>query len=188
MTVASLLFLILGMGIGCADDTNQAETKLGKSASEPVGLAIEPASSEHVLSLVREPGSKAVMVNVWATWCMPCREEFPDLVRVHRELKEEGFRLILVSGDFDSQIAEVEAFLSDQGVDFPTLIKAEDDMKFINTLSKDWTGALPATFLYDGSGSLEDFWEGKADYETLHRKVSAILEAANQPSLEEERT
>ena len=176
------------MGIGCADKTNLAESGTSQSSAPQTGLDIQPASAEEVLSWVHEPGSKAVMVNVWATWCIPCREEFPDLVRVHRELEGDGFRLILISADFDGQLAEVEAFLSDQGVDFPTLIKAEDDMKFIDALSEDWTGAMPATFLFDGSGTLKEFWEGKADYETLHRKVSAILERADKPNLEDEKT
>ena len=128
---------------------------------------------------------RPVLVNFWATWCVPCREEFPDLMRVYRELENRGFRLILVSGDFDSQVPAAKAFLIEQGVDFPTFLKEEDDMKFINTLNPEWTGALPATFLYDGSGTLRDFWEGKASYETLTERVSAVLDMGTNSTSEE---
>jgi thiol-disulfide isomerase/thioredoxin len=174
---------VLVVASACNNTAQQepAETAAGKTAA--TGLI--PATAAEVLAAVEEPGAKAVLVNVWATWCAPCREEFPDIVRVYRELEDRGFRLILVSGDFDTQLPAAKAFLTEQGVDFPTFLKEEDDMKFINTLSPEWTGALPATFLYDGSGTLLDFWEGKASYETLTEKVSAVLNEENNSNPED---
>ncbi|MFZ5788186.1 MAG: TlpA family protein disulfide reductase, partial [Acidobacteriota bacterium] len=60
-------------------------------------------------------------------------------------------------------------------VDFPSLLKSGDDMDFIEGLEPRWSGSLPATFVYDRSGRLVEYWEGMADYETLRGKVVPLL-------------
>jgi hypothetical protein len=82
---------------------------------------------------------------------------------------------VLVSGDFDTDKSEALRFLSAHGVDFPSFIKDGGDMEFIDGLDRRWSGALPATFLYDSSGRLRNFWEGKADYATLERRVQDVV-------------
>ena len=149
---------------------------------------MQSADAPAVLAAVHAPGAKATVVNVWATWCEPCREEFPDLVRLHHEFENKGMRLVLVSGDFDTERAAVNKFLSDQGVDFTTYIKSGDDMKFINDLNPKWSGALPATFVYDGHGRLLDFWEGKASYDKMRERMLRVLEARNAADSTEVRT
>jgi thiol-disulfide isomerase/thioredoxin len=138
---------------------------------------VRPVGAADLLALVREPGAKAVLVNIWATWCIPCREEFPDLLRLRREHGGRGLRLLLVSGDFDSEMPGVQQFLAGQGVDFPTYIKAGKDMEFIDGLERRWSGALPATFIYDGGGKLRHFWEDKASFDTLEQRVLEVMEA-----------
>ena len=127
---------------------------------------------EHSLSDYR---GSVVLVNLWATWCTPCREEFPDLLRVQRELENRGFRLILVSADFTSQRAAASAFLASQRVGFPTFAKAQGDQEFIDGLDSRWSGALPATLLFDREGRKVAFWEGKTSYEELLEKIGPLL-------------
>jgi thiol-disulfide isomerase/thioredoxin len=141
-------------------------------------------TSEGVVKAVQEARGKVVLVNVWATWCDPCRHEFPSLLAVAREFTGRGFKLILVSGDFADQRPKVLQFLARQGVDFPSYLKDEDDMTFINTLNPRWSGALPATFLYDRSGKLREFWEGEASYETLAGKVGALFGSVPEQRME----
>jgi thiol-disulfide isomerase/thioredoxin len=138
-------------------------------------IELIPATAPTVLAEVRRPGASVVLVNVWATWCLPCREEFPDLMKLRRSFLGRGLRLVLVSGDFDSDRASVVRFLAAQGVDFPSFMKDGGDMEFIDGLDARWSGALPATFLYDRAGRPRGFWEGKADYATLERRVTDVL-------------
>ncbi len=146
-----------------------------------------PADSARVLEEVRRPGASAVLVNVWATWCAPCREEMPDLVRIAKDWKARGLRLILVSADFPEDAAEAARFLGAQGVDFPSFLKEEPDMAFIEALDPRWDGALPATFLYDGAGNLEAFWEGKAEVADLESKIARVVKAAPARGNQEEK-
>jgi thiol-disulfide isomerase/thioredoxin len=138
---------------------------------------LRPADVADVMRAVRAPGASAVLVNVWATWCVPCREEMPDLLRVGREYRGEGLRLVLVSADFPENGGQARTFLSRLGVDFPTYLKAGSDMEFIDGLSPRWSGALPATFVFDGAGTRRDFWEGKATYDTFVARVRAVIGA-----------
>src|SRR5204863_5354086 len=85
---------------------------------------VEPATSGRVLEAVRASRAPVTMVNVWATWCPPCREEFPDLVRFERDWRGRGVRVILVSADFEDQLPEVRAFLARHGVTAASWIKS----------------------------------------------------------------
>jgi len=138
-------------------------------------VQVIPVAAADIQRAVREPGAKAVLINLWATWCGPCREEFPGLVRVAHKYQGQGLKVILVSADDDKDMAEVKKFLAEEGVDFPAYIKAEKDQPFIDGLGKQWTGALPATFLYDGSGKLHDFWEGGVTFNVFEQKVVEVL-------------
>jgi thiol-disulfide isomerase/thioredoxin len=151
---------------------------LGCGRAQPERLdsvQVVPATGPDILRRVRESGGKAVLVNVWATWCGPCREEFPDLVRLARNYRGRGLTVLLVSADFDTELPAVKQFLARQGVDFPTFIKSGKDMALINAFDPRWTGAIPATFLYDGTGKLRAYWEGARSYAMFEEKVLEIM-------------
>ena len=143
-----------------------------KTAPAPVAVTADAVRNE-----IRRPGASAVLVNVWATWCVPCREEFPDLLRAARELAPGGVRLILVSVDFPGSESEVRQFLSEQGVDFPTYLRKGKDEVFIDAMSPKWSGAIPATFVYDNNGVLAHSWEGISTYAVIKDRVLQALPA-----------
>ena len=138
-------------------------------------VRVTPVTGVDIRRLVSNAGGKAVLVNMWATWCGPCREEFPGLVRVAHKYQDQGLKVILVSADDKADLAAVKKFLAEQGVDFPAYLKAEKDEPFIDALDKRWTGALPATFIYDGTGKLRDFWEGSVPFNVFEQKVVEVL-------------
>ncbi len=147
-------------------------------ASAPLRLV--PAGPAQVAAIPRAPGAAATLLNVWATWCVPCRQEFPDLLHVGRAYRGRGLRLALVSADFDS--AAARAFLRRHGVSGPAWIKTGGDQAFIDALDRRWTGSLPATFVYDRHGRLVDFWEGRADYARFEAAVRRALAAGGPVS------
>jgi thiol-disulfide isomerase/thioredoxin len=173
-----LVFALSGCAPGADGTANEAGMpRAGDAAVAAVTPEIVPASAGELIETVEASGANAVMVNVWATWCAPCREEFPDLLRLRETYRERGLELILVSGDFDDQLGAAHEFLASHGVDFRTYIKTGRDMEFIDTLNPEWSGALPATFIYDGAGRRQVFWEGKATYDEMEQRLLSVLEA-----------
>ncbi|MCS7082885.1 MAG: TlpA family protein disulfide reductase [Bacteroidetes bacterium] len=168
-----LLLLALGW-LGCA--RSASESARSENRAQAASIEVLPVTAEGILAEVRKPEAAVTLVNLWATWCQPCVEEFPDLVRLARAYRERGLRVMFVSVDFDSELEAVRRFLAEQGVDFPTYIKAQDDDNaFINALNPDWSGAIPATLVFDRQGRLRHFHEGKADYATFERMVQEVL-------------
>jgi thiol-disulfide isomerase/thioredoxin len=143
---------------------------------EPKNLpAVTPATAQEVVRATRNPDAKAVLVNMWASWCGPCREEFPDLVRLQRDYEARGLKVVFVSWDDTPQIAA--KFLANEGVTSPSFIKADsqNDQDFVNGINSNLTGVIPATLIYDRDGKLRDFWEGATSYATFEQKVQTVL-------------
>lgn len=149
----------------------------GRAAAGAAAVELRSATGQEVLASIRASGSRAVLLNVWATWCAPCRQEFPDLLRLRQDYRERGLDLVLVSADFDDQRSDATAFLAANGVDFPSFFKQQDDMAFIDALNPEWSGALPASFVFDERGELHYFREGLATYEMLEAQVLEVLAA-----------
>ena len=138
---------------------------------------VERADHVKLLRLVRAGGAKATLVNVWATWCEPCRKEMPDLLRLKERYGRAGFRLILVSADDpDSAETAVRSVLASSGVDFLSYVSQDtNDEAFISGMSPAWTGALPASFLYDRNGKLSEFVTGEKSYAEFEGKIAPLL-------------
>jgi thiol-disulfide isomerase/thioredoxin len=135
-----------------------------------------PASAAQVLEAVRSSGARVSVVNVWASWCIPCREELPDLIRFERDYRDRGVALVLVSGDFAGDTAAARELLAEHGVDFRTYLKAGKDEEFIDAFDSAWSGALPATFVYDAGGVRRRSLLTAVSYQTLVREVAPLLE------------
>jgi len=119
-------------------------------------------------------GERAVLVNVWATWCAPCVEEFPELVKLQREFPEQ-LRVVFVSADFPDSRDRALQFLREQNVDWTTYFKTGNDQPFIEALSSTWSGALPFTKVLGKNGELVASWEQSADYEKFKQNVQTAI-------------
>lgn len=158
---------------GCAPSGSPGRPAAPAAAAADTVLV--PVTSADLRALAARPGARATLLNVWATWCGPCREEFPALLAAAR--RHPDVRLVLVSADFDDQLHEVRAFLGAHGVTDTTYHKAEADQEFINGLEPAWSGALPATIAYDANGRVVEFWEGGADSARFEQAISKALQA-----------
>lgn len=195
----SLLCVLLAGTLGACARQESAETNAPTSgaaasaASDSLAAGaggtepeVKPTDAPGLLAAVREGAAPVTLVNVWATWCGPCREEFPDLVKLERDYRDRGLRVLFVSADFDDQLGEAKQFLARHGVSATSYIKTGDDMQFIDALDKRWSGALPATFIYDRAGKLRAFREGKADYRYFEHEVLGVLASQSETKTKEE--
>ncbi len=121
--------------------------------AEPVKL-LKP--EDYQSRIVAGRKGRVLLVNFWATWCEPCREEMPDLVAAARKFPSRDLAVVLVS--LDSQKTgptQVPKFLKEQKVPFVSwLAKTRDPQDFIDTVDRTWDGSLPYTLIYGRDGKI----------------------------------
>jgi thiol-disulfide isomerase/thioredoxin len=146
-----------------------------KPATERFAGEVDAKALAQVLA--RQHG-KAVLVNFWATWCEPCRQEYPDLVRLQKALGPRGLQVVGISTDFASALPAAKKFLAEQKPTFPNYRKksGDDDQVFINAVDKSWGGELPFSVLYDRTGKKNKTLSGKHSYADYEREVLALLQ------------
>lgn len=128
-------------------------------------------------SLIANRNGKVLLLNIWATWCIPCKEEFPDLVAVSKEMKGRNAEVVAVSVDFPDEIKEkVAPFVKKMKTPFPVFVADfESQDEFFASFDKSWSGAVPATFIYDPSGTQQKFLLGKQRHDQLKKAVEDVV-------------
>ena len=114
-----------------------------------------------LLQKIRESGHKGVVVNVWASFCDPCREELPMLSRVAPKLAAKGVPIWLVSVDDPDDFAAAKGVLESLHIELPSFAAAPPLSAFKIALNPKWPGMIPVSFLFDATGKLRYFWAGE---------------------------
>jgi len=119
---------------------------------------------------------RVLLVNFWATWCEPCREEFPGLVRLHHTYRSHGLSVVAISMDEPESRPAIEQFLKSRGANFGSYRQQFKDFEaLVNSINPRWNGGIPATFLYDRVGKLVQSWQGATKYEEFEGPVRRLL-------------
>lgn len=152
---------------------------LSSLAAAPTSrLAGELDASALKQAVAREKG-RVVLLNFWATWCVPCREEFPELSKLQTRNQEAGLRVIGVSTDFPKERAAVEKFLSKERPSFPNYRKKSggEDQDFIDAVDSSWGGELPFSVLYDRAGKKVRVYSGSLPLAAAEKEIRRLLAA-----------
>ena len=138
-------------------------------------IELVPVTAETLIEKISiYKGEKAVLVNIWALWCVPCVEEFPMIVKLQK--KNNDLKVIFVNVDFEDQFQDVVNFLNDHNVGSISYIKKQKDETFINEMHDDWSGSLPFTLVYaKKSGNIVDYWEGKKEEKKFNKAIGLAL-------------
>ncbi len=136
--------------------------------NEPIPFSVEGLDGKK-LSLADFKG-KVVLLDFWATWCMPCKVEMPNVIRIHKKFNEKGFEIIGIS--LDNNKTAVESFIKDNEMVWPQFF---DGKGWQNTVAQQYrVRSIPATYLIDKNGKIR--------YRSLRGKE---LEAAVEKLLNE---
>lgn len=141
------------------------------------GQAVKKIDGEE-FKRVMTPAGRPLLVNFWATWCEPCREEFPALVKLDAEY-EGRVDVITVSLDFEEELTTgVPKFLKEMKATMPTyLLVTADETAAIAAVSKDWSGGLPFTILIAADGSTAYSRQGLIKFEKVRDEIEKVLAA-----------
>jgi peroxiredoxin len=126
-------------------------TTVGASAAIAPSFSL-PSRSGDTVSLAQLKG-KVVMLNFWASWCGPCRQEMPLLEQMHKRYSSLGFTLVGVNVDANSR--DAEEWLSKTPVSFPVLFDRESKVSKLYDVS-----AMPSTVFIDRQGNVRYLHRG----------------------------
>ena len=167
----------LGLAQGTAAVEKPATVAVQKSSPLPKVTQIDIKGLKPLL----KPNGKPLLVNFWATWCDPCRDEFPDLVKISAEFQGK-VDFVTVSMDELSDInTYVPKFLQEMNSTIPAyLLHTPNDAEELAVIFKDWKGNLPLTVLFSSGGIVSYERNGKIFPDILRENIRKVL-PAEQP-------
>lgn len=150
-----------------------------KTQKPPVVSAIDTDALKMLLTEHRE---RPLLVNFWATWCDPCRDEFPDLVKIDHDYRPHALDFVTISLDDFSEIkSEVPKFLGSMKATMPAyLLNVNDPEPAISFVDGRWSGSLPATFLYNAKGEVVYKHFGRVDANELRAAIDKLVKKTDE--------
>ena len=160
--VAALLVMLCGAAVA-------ADLKLWTGGPPPALALKDLDGRQHRLADYR---GKVVLINFWATWCGPCREEMPSIQELKNKLAGRPFVVLAVN--LDEPESRIRKFLTQMKLDFPILLDPG------RNVAKGWNARiLPATFIVGPDGRVRYSLVGEMDWANEHivARISELLPA-----------
>jgi thiol-disulfide isomerase/thioredoxin len=121
---------------------------------------------------------KAVLITFWATWCEPCRDEFPMVNELAKEYAPKGLHVVGVNLDQDGDLILMRRFITRYKPSFPNYRKkAGGEDAFVQAVLPGWSGAIPASFFYAKDGRQIGHLLGANNRATYEAAIRALLAA-----------
>jgi peroxiredoxin len=161
--VRFIVFFIIAVAIGIFLQRYVSFLNLSQKTfvlvGDPAPVFTFPGLDGEMVSLTDYKG-KVVFLNIWATWCPPCREEMPSMEKLYQQLKGEDFAILAVSIDASGAKA-VGPFMKEYGLSFPALLDTGGTMQNLYG-----TTGLPESFIIGKEGRIEKIVIGPMDWST----------------------
>ena len=154
------------------------------SSAKPAAKSAKPAAADLPLidltgyqqALAKYRG-KPLVVTFWATWCEPCRDEFPLLVELQKQFAPQGLAIFGVSLDDDSDMNLVRRFLARNQPGFPSYRQKPgiDVDAFYRGVNPSWTGTMPETIFYGRDGHIVGHFVGGQSRAAFEEGIRQVL-------------
>jgi peroxiredoxin len=163
------LLLILALVVTGCSGSSEASVKKGVSqGSYALDFALETMDGSK--ASLSDYGGSVVLVNFWATWCPPCRDEIPHFEEAYQAYKDEG--LVVMGVNFQESAAEVEPFVERLGVTYPILLDES------GRVVKEYRAVgLPTSVFIDRDGVIQVRHSGYLSEGQLEQYLSELLPA-----------
>ena len=155
-----------------------AQKQKGSAAKprKPVAV-VSPIDNEALKGLITQQRERPLLVNFWATFCDPCRDEFPDLVKIDKDYGSHSLEFVTISlDDFSDIKTTVPLFLDSMKAKMPAyLLNVSDPETAINMIDQRWQGDLPATFLFNEKGEVVYKHIGRVNIAELRQAIDKAV-------------
>ncbi len=145
------------------------EGEAGGDKEHPVAPAWELKDLEGKAVKLSDFKGKVVLLNFWATWCPPCREEIPDLVALQNQYRDQG--LVVIGLSFDRAPAAVKSFATRNKINYPLVMADQETAVAYGNVE-----AIPTTFFIGRDGKVASAHAGGADKATLEAGIKPLFE------------
>jgi thiol-disulfide isomerase/thioredoxin len=160
-----------GTQSGTSPSGTSQTTSQAKAVSDP--KLIDAAGYQKLLA---EYKGKPLLVTFWATWCEPCRAEYPMLNELAKQYAPQGLKVVGVSLDDDGDIILTRRFLARYKPAFPNYRKkAGGEADFVAVVLPGWSGAIPASFFYGRDGQQVGKLLGESNRDTYEAAIKSVL-------------
>jgi thiol-disulfide isomerase/thioredoxin len=126
--------------------------------------------------ILQQHKGQPLLVTFWATWCEPCRDEYPMLNELAKQYAPQGLQVVGIDLDQDGDIILMRRFLARYKPVFPNYRKSKgDENAFSNAVMAGWNGSLPASFFYARDGRQIGHLMGASDHDTYDAAIRMLL-------------
>ena len=171
--IVGVLAALVGLGLYRAKDQLAAELfpiKIGNAAPD---FRANPMAAGSVPKTIADYEGEVVLLNIWATWCGPCRIEMPSMQRLEEQLGPKGLKIVAVSVDVAGMENAINTFTEEMKLSFEILHNPAGDIQRIYQ-----TTGVPETFIIGRDGRLRrrvigaDTWDSPANVAYLERLLA----------------
>lgn len=142
---------------------------LGSSLAQAQNRPEVQISSQDIIKAVSQAKGKVVVVNFWASWCPPCRQEIPDLIALRKRIPED--KLLMIGVSIDQDPAMFSSFAGKAGFNYPVYLAKADVPQAFSLRS------IPRTMVYSPKGEMVKAIEGFVTGPELEKIISKLLGA-----------
>jgi cytochrome c biogenesis protein CcmG, thiol:disulfide interchange protein DsbE len=174
------ILLVLGAVLPGRGQSAGSKSAAHAAKTTPDPQLIDLAGYQQLLAKYH---GKPLVVNFWATWCEPCRDEYPMMVDLAKQFKSQGVEVVGVDMDDESDMNLVRRFIARMQPPFPNYRQKPgiDLDRFYGGVNPQWKGTMPQTMFYGRDGSVVGFFLGSRPRPQFEQAFRATLGGASAP-------
>jgi peroxiredoxin len=163
-----IAIFVLFLALNCSSDQGSAEAKAGAMGTEKApDFSLETLDGKTVT--LADYRGKALILNVWDTWCPPCRAEIPDFIELYSEYRSQGLEFLGVAGGREGESA-VRSFISKNGINYPNAMVNDNFLNGYRGIR-----SIPTTFVIDREGNIYKTYIGARSKAVFESDIQALL-------------
>ncbi len=150
-----------------------------QATKAPAAPDLKMIDAQGYQELLEQYHGKPLLVTFWATWCEPCRDEYPMLNELAKQYAPQGLKVVGINLDDDGDLILMRRFMARYKPVFPNVRKKKGgESEFVQAVLPGWTGAIPASFFYDRDGRQIGHLLGENNRDTYEAAIRMVLSSS----------